>query len=239
MSDKIVLRHVKIYADGADLESMIALAEKPHIAGFTTNPTLMRKSGISDYEGFARKVLETITDRPISFEVFADDAAGMLRQARLISSWSDNVYVKIPVTDTRSNSMADVVAELTAAGVQLNVTALMTVAQVETITTALAGTRGAVVSVFAGRIADTGRDPIPIMSSSLAITSAQPNVELLWASPREILNVKQADDIGVDIITVTHDMLAKLSLFGKDLDEYSLDTVKMFDNDARAAGYKL
>lgn len=239
MSDKIVLRHVKIYADGADLESMIALAEKPHIAGFTTNPTLMRKSGISDYEGFARKVLETITDRPISFEVFADDAAGMLRQARLISSWGDNVYVKIPVTDTRSNSMADVVAELTAAGVQLNVTALMTVAQVETITTALAGTRGAVVSVFAGRIADTGRDPIPIMSSSLAITSAQPNVELLWASPREILNVKQADDIGVDIITVTHDMLAKLSLFGKDLDEYSLDTVKMFDNDARAAGYKL
>lgn len=239
MSENIALRHVKIYADGADLESMIALAEQPHIAGFTTNPTLMRKSGISDYEGFARKVLETITDRPISFEVFADDAAGMLRQGRLIASWGDNVYVKIPVTDTKANSMADVVAELTGAGVKLNVTALMTVAQVETITAALAGTRGAVVSVFAGRIADTGRDPIPIMTSSLAITSAQPNVELLWASPREILNVKQADDIGVDIITVTHDMLAKLKLFGKDLDEYSLDTVKMFDNDARAAGYKL
>jgi transaldolase len=239
MSEEVVLRHVKIYADGADLESMVALAEKPHIAGFTTNPTLMRKSGISDYEGFARKVLETITDRPISFEVFADDAAGMLRQARLISSWGENVYVKIPVTDTGRNSTADVVVELTADGVQLNVTALMTVAQVQTVTAALAGTRGSIVSVFAGRIADTGRDPIPTMTSALAITSAQRNVSLLWASPREILNVRQADDIGVDIITVTHDMLGKLSLYGKDLREYSLDTVKMFDADARAAGYTL
>jgi transaldolase len=239
MSEKLVLRHVKIYADGADLESMVALAEQPHIAGFTTNPTLMRKSGVSDYEGFARKVLEAITDRPISFEVFADDPAGMLRQARLISSWGPNVFVKVPVTDTQRNSMADVVAELTADGVQLNVTALMTVAQVETVTAVLAGTRGAIVSVFAGRIADTGRDPIPIMTSALEITSAQTNVSLLWASPREILNVRQADDIGVDIITVTHDMLAKLSLFGKDLDDYSLETVKMFDNDARAVGYKL
>jgi transaldolase len=239
MSEKVILRHVKIYADGADLESMVALASRSDIAGFTTNPTLMRKAGISDYEGFALKVLETITDRPISFEVFADDPAGMLRQARLISSWGENVYVKIPVTDTKRNSMADVVAELTADGVQLNVTALMTVAQVETITAVLAGTRGAIVSVFAGRIADTGRDPIPIMTSALAITSAQPNVSLLWASPREILNVKQADELGVDIITVTHDLLGKLKLFGKDLDEYSLDTVKMFDNDARAADYKL
>jgi transaldolase len=239
MSEMLALRHIKIYADGADLEGMIALAEQPHISGFTTNPTLMRKSGVSDYEGFARKVLEAITDRPISFEVFADDPAGMVRQARLISSWGPNVFVKIPVTDTKRNSMAGVVAELTADGVQLNVTALMTVAQVETVTAALAGTRGAIVSVFAGRIADTGRDPIPIMTSALAITSAQPNVSLLWASPREILNVRQADDIGVDIITVTHDMLAKLSLFGKDLDDYSLETVKMFDNDARAAGYTL
>ncbi|WP_199182792.1 transaldolase [Mycobacterium sp. 4858] len=239
MSEKVVLHHVKIYADGADLESMVALASRTDIAGFTTNPTLMRKAGISDYQDFAHKVLETITDRPISFEVFADDAAGMLRQARLISSWGPNVYVKIPVTDTNRNSMADVVAELTADGVQLNVTALMTVPQVETVTAALAGTRGAVVSVFAGRIADTGRDPIPIMTSALAITSAQRNISLLWASPREILNVKQADDIGVDIITVTHDMLAKLSLFGKDLDDFSLDTVKMFDNDARAAGFTL
>jgi transaldolase len=239
MSDQFALRHVKIYADGADLESIIELAGKPHIAGFTTNPTLMRKSGITDYEGFARKVLETIKDRPISFEVFADDPAGMLRQARLISSWGENVYVKIPVTDTKRNSMADVVAELTADGVQLNVTALMTLVQVETITAALAGTRGAVVSVFAGRIADTGRDPIPIMTSALAVTSAQQNVSLLWASPREILNVKQADDIGVDIITVTHDMLGKLKLFGKDLGDYSLETVQMFDNDARAVGYTL
>ncbi len=239
MNEVIALRHVKIYADGADLESMVALAEKPHIAGFTTNPTLMRKSGIDDYEGFARKVLEAITDRPISFEVFADDAAGMLRQARLISSWGENVYVKVPVTDTSRNSTADVVAELTADGVQLNVTALMTVAQVETVTAALAGTRGAIVSVFAGRIADTGRDPIPIMTSALGVTSAQRNVSLLWASPREILNVRQADDIGVDIITVTHDLLSKLKLFGKDLDDYSLETVKMFDNDARAAGFTL
>ena len=239
MSSSVVLRHVKIYADGADLEGMVALAERPDIAGFTTNPTLMRQSGITDYEGFARKVLETITDRPISFEVFADDAAGMVRQARLIASWGQNVYVKIPVTDTSRNSTANVVAELTADGVKLNVTALMTVAQVETVTTALSGTRGAIVSVFAGRIADTGRDPIPIMTSALAVTSAQRDVSLLWASPREILNVKQADDIGVDIITVTHDVLAKLKLFGKDLDEYSLETVKMFDTDARAAGYSL
>lgn len=239
MSEKIVLRHVKIFADGADLESMIALAEQPHIAGFTTNPTLMRKSGVSDYEAFARKVLENIRDRPISFEVFADDAPGILRQARLISSWGDNVFVKIPVTDTKRNSMADVVAELTADGVQLNVTALMTLDQVEAVTSALAGTRGAVVSVFAGRIADTGRCPIPLMKSALAMTSARPNVSLLWASPREILNVRQADDIGVDIITVTYDMLTKLSLFGKDLDDYSLETVKMFDNDARSAGYRL
>lgn len=233
------LRHVKIYADGADLESMVSLAAQPHISGFTTNPSLMRKAGIDDYEGFARKTLQTIRDRPISFEVFADNAPGMVRQARMISSWGENVYVKIPVTDTRRNSMADVVAELTADGVKLNVTALMTVRQVETVTAALAGTKGAIVSVFAGRIADTGRDPIPIMTSALAITSAQPNVSLLWASPREILNVRQADDIGVDIITVTHEMLGKLSLFGKDLDDFSLDTVKMFDADARAAGYVL
>jgi transaldolase len=238
MSD-LALKHVKIYADGADLEGMVALAERPDIAGFTTNPTLMRKSGITDYEGFARKVLETITDRPISFEVFADDWAGMVRQARLIASWGSNVYVKVPVTNTQADSAAEVIQTLTQDGVQLNVTALMTVGQVAEVTAALAGTRGAIVSVFAGRIADTGRDPMPIMADSLKITSAAPNVSLLWASPREILNVRQADDIGVDIITVTHDMLAKLGLFGKSLDEYSLDTVKMFYNDARAAGFTL
>jgi transaldolase len=235
----VALKHVKIYADGADLESMVSLAERPDIAGFTTNPTLMRKSGVTDYEAFARKVLDVITDRPISFEVFADDPEGMTRQARLIASWGPNVYVKVPVTATKGNSTASVVKQLTAEGVQLNVTALMTLAQVEEVTAALAGTRGAVVSVFAGRIADTGRDPMPIMAAALKVTSAQPNVNLLWASPREILNVRQADDLGVDIITVTHDMLAKLALFGKSLDEYSLDTVRMFHDDAEAAGFTL
>jgi transaldolase len=233
------LRHVKIYADGADLEGMIALAERDDIAGFTTNPTLMRKSGVTDYEAFARKVLDAITDRPISFEVFADDPEGMIRQARLISSWGPNVMVKIPVTDTKGTSMAPVIEQLTRDGVRLNVTALMTVAQVTTVTAALAGTSGAIVSVFAGRIADTGRDPIPVMASALEVTSGSSNVSLLWASPREILNVRQADDIGVDIITVTTDVLTKLALFGKPLDEYSLDTVRMFFNDAQAAGYTL
>jgi transaldolase len=233
------LKHVKIYADGADLESMISLAERDDIAGFTTNPTLMRKSGVSDYESFARKVLDVITDRPISFEVFADDPENMIRQAKLIASWGSNVYVKIPVTDTQRRSTAGVVEALTADGVQLNVTALMTVAQVEVVTTALTGTPGAVVSVFAGRIADTGRDPMPIMAAALKVTSATANVSLLWASPREILNVRQADDLGVDIITVTHDTLTKLALFGKSLDDYSLDTVRMFHDDAKAAGYTL
>jgi transaldolase len=233
------LNHVKIFADGADLEGMVALAERPEIAGFTTNPTLMRKSGITDYESFARKVLAAITDRPISFEVFADDPAGMIRQARLLASWAPNVFVKVPVTDTRGNPTTSVIQTLTADGVQLNVTALMTVAQVASVTEALSGTRGAIVSVFAGRIADTGRDPIPIMASAVQITSAAPDVSLLWASPREILNVRQADDIGVDIITVTHDTLAKLGLFGKSLEEFSLETVQMFYDDARAAGYTL
>jgi transaldolase len=233
------LQRVKIFADGADLEGMVALAGRPEIAGFTTNPTLMRKSGVTDYEGFAKKILETITDKPISFEVFADDADGMLRQARLIASWGSNVYVKVPVTNTATEPMTAVIEQLTADGVKLNVTALMTVEQVRTVTAALAGTQGAIVSVFAGRIADTGRDPMPIMADALAITSAQPGVELLWASPREVLNVRQADDLGVDIITVTFDLLAKLALFGKDLDEYSLDTVKMFFNDATAAGFTL
>jgi transaldolase len=239
MSDAVELKHVKVYADGADLESIVALAGRPGIAGFTTNPTLMRKSGITDYEGFAHKVLETITDRPISFEVFADEPAEMIRQALKIASWAENVYVKVPVTDTAGNPMTEVVERLTGEGVKLNVTALMTVAQVATVTAALAGTRGGIVSVFAGRIADTGRDPVPLMTEALAITSAQPGASLLWASPREILNVRQADDIGVDIITVTHDMLGKLDLYGKDLDGYSLETVKMFHDDARAAGYTL
>lgn len=233
------LKHVKIYADGADLGSTIALATRPDIAGFTTNPTLMRHSGVGDYEAYARQVLDVVTDRPVSFEVVADDPQGMIRQAKIIASWGPNVYVKLPVTDTRGVSMADVVASLSAEGVRLNVTALMTLAQVETVTAALTGTRGGIVSVFAGRIADTGRDPMPVMASALEITSANPNVSLLWASTREILNVWQADDVGVDIIAVPHDMLRKLGLFGKSLDDYSVETVRMFYEDGLAAGYAI
>lgn len=230
---------MKIFADGADLEGMVKLADDPRISGFTTNPTLMRKAGVSDYEGFARKVLGTITEHPISFEVFADEGPEMVRQARLIASWGPNVYVKIPVTNTRGVSSADVVRELSAEGVHLNVTALMTVAQVEQIAEASAGGPGHVISVFAGRIADTGRDPMPLMSESLAAIAHDPALELLWASPREVLNIAQAEQIGVHIITVTSDLLAKLDGFGKDLDQFSLETVQMFHGDAQAAGFVL
>jgi transaldolase len=230
---------VKIYADGADLESIIALAEDPRISGFTTNPTLMRKAGVDDYESFARKVLETITTHPISFEVFADDAAGMVRQARLIASWGDNVYVKIPVTNTAGVPSDDVIRELSAEGVHLNVTALMTTAQVEAVAAASEGGPGHVVSVFAGRIADTGRDPIPLMAEALQVLSHDPKLELLWASPREVLNIVQAEQVGVHIITVTPDLLAKTKGFDKDLAQFSLETVQMFHDDARAAGFSL
>ncbi|MGX7828801.1 transaldolase [Actinokineospora sp. 24-640] len=233
------LKHVEIYADGADLQNIVSLSARPEISGFTTNLTLMHKSGVTDYEVFARKVLQVIRERPVSFEVLAEDAAGMIRQAHLISSWAPNVFVKVPVIDTWGQSTSSIIRHLTADGVQINVTAVLTAAQVEEATAALEGTRGAVVSVFAGRIADTGRDPIPAMASALAITSIQRNVRLLWASPREVLNVRQADDLGVDIITLTHDMLAKMSLFGKPLDQYSLDTVRMFHHDAQAAGLTL
>ncbi len=233
------LRNVKVFADGADVEVILELAEQPGIAGFTTNPTLMRGSGVTDYEGFARKLLERITDRPVSFEVFADDHAEMTRQAKLIASWGGNVYVKIPVTDTQGNSTAAVVRELAASGVHQNVTALMTVPQVEVVAAALAGGPQAIISVFAGRIADTGRDPVPIMQAALRAMAPYPGLELLWASPREILNVRQADDIGVHIITVTPDLLKKLGLFGRDLDAFSLDTVRMFHADAAASGYLL
>jgi transaldolase len=232
-------RNVKIFADGANLESLLELATQPHIAGFTTNPTLMRRSGVSDYEGFARKVLEHITDRPISFEVFADDHREMVRQAHLIASWGRNVYVKIPVTDTRGQSTAAVVRELTDSGVHLNVTALMTLNQVEAVASTLAGGTPAVISVFAGRVADTGRDPVPLMRAALETITPYPGLELLWASPREILNVCQADDLGVHIITVTHDLLNKLALLGRDLDAFSLETVRMFHTDATTAGYLL
>jgi transaldolase len=230
---------VKLFADGADLAAIAKLAADSRIAGFTTNPTLMRKAGVTDYVRFGRQALEIVGSRPISFEVFADDTVEILRQARLISAWGQNVYVKIPVTDTKGTSMANVVRELTADGIRTNVTALMTTAQVTDVCAALAGTAGAYVSVFAGRIADTGRDPVPMMRANTVLCSAVPNVELIWASPRELLNVFQADAAGVHVITATHDILAKLDLVAKDLLEYSLDTVKMFHDDAAAAGFNL
>jgi len=230
---------VKIFADGADLDGILELYRNPHIKGFTTNPTLMSKSGISDYEKFSRQVLEKISDRPISLEVFSDEFDEMERQARKIASWGKNVYVKIPVTNTRRESSLDLVRRLAAEGVQLNVTALMTNDQVSMTSDALGSHVPAYISVFAGRVAATGRDPVPQMKEAVKIMSAYPNQELIWASPRELLNIFQADEIGCHVITVTHDILKKLTLVGKDLDEYSLDTVKMFYSDAQKAGYKL
>ena len=230
---------IKLFADGADLDGIAKLAADRRIAGFTTNPTLMHKAGIGDYETFGRRALEIVGGRPISFEVFADEPAEMLRQARKLASWGENVYVKIPVSDTKAAPTDEVVRELTRDGVRLNVTALMTESQVRRVVDALAGTPGAYVSVFAGRIADTGRDPVPMMRRNVALCESQPNAELIWASPRELLNVFQADAAGVHIITATHDILAKLSLVGKDLTEYSLDTVQMFHRDAAAAGFRL
>jgi transaldolase len=233
------MRAVKIFADGADLESMIALAADPRISGFTTNPTLMRKAGVSDYEAFARKVLEVVTDHPISFEVFADEPDEMVRQARRIASWGPNVNVKIPVTNTLGESTEAVIRALSADGVRLNVTALMTLGQVELVTSACAGGAGHIISVFAGRIADTGRDPVPVMAEALALMAVDPSLELLWASPREVLNIEQAEALGVHIITVTSDLLAKLASFGKDLEQFSLETVQMFHRDATAAEFTL
>jgi transaldolase len=230
---------VKIFGDGADLEGMLALYRQPWIQGFTTNPTLMRKAGIADYQRFAREVLAAIPDRPISFEVFSDDEAGMARQAREIASWGANVYVKIPVTNTRRTSMAPLVRRLAQDGVKVNVTAIMTLDQVREIAAAVAGGAPSCVSVFAGRIADTGRDPVPMMTQALDILRGAPAAELIWASPRELLNVMQADAIGCHIITVTSDILKKLELVGKDLADFSLETVEMFHRDATQAGYSL
>jgi transaldolase len=230
---------IKLFADGADVDAILRLGGDQRIQGFTTNPTLMRKSGITDYEGFARKVLDHISDRPVSFEVFSDEFEEMGRQARRIAAWGPNAVIKIPITNTRAESAAPLIEELTGEGMRLNVTALMTVAQVEQVGEILATGPGAIVSVFAGRIADTGRDPVPLMKHCVAILEPHPYVELLWASPREILNVYQADSVGCDIITLTNELLDKLSLFEKDLDEYSLDTVRMFYNDAKTAGFLL
>ena len=230
---------IKIFADGADIKGMKALAANPMVKGFTTNPTLMRKAGITDYVAFAHEVLAAIPKHPVSFEVFADEFPEMEAQALEIASWGKNVYVKIPVTNSKSASAIPLVQRLSKRGVQLNVTAVFTLEQVEAITAALDAGTPAVISVFAGRIADTGIDPMPLMAEAKKIMRAKPKAELLWASPRELLNIFQADSVGCDIITVTHDVLAKLNLVGKDLDEYSLETVKMFYKDASAAGYSI
>ena len=230
---------VKIFADGADFDGIMNVAGNPFVTGFTTNPSLMRAAGVADYEAFARKLLAAISDRPISFEVFADDFPSMIAQGRAIASWGKNVNVKIPVTNTKGEFAGPVIRELSAAGVAVNVTAVFTLDQVREITECLSEKTPAIVSVFAGRIADTGVDPLPIMAESVRILKSRPLAELIWASPRELLNVIQADDIGCQIITVTHDILAKLSLVGRDLNGYSLETVQMFYKDATAAGYSI
>ncbi|MFA5909009.1 MAG: transaldolase [Vicinamibacterales bacterium] len=231
--------NVKVFADGADLDGMIAMAREPHIKGFTTNPTLMNKAGIKDYAEFARAALKAIPDRPISFEVFSDEFDEMERQAREIASWGSNVYVKIPVTNTRGEFAGPLVARLTTAGVKVNVTALMTASQVHDVSRNLTPGVPSCVSVFAGRIADTGRDPLPIMVDALTMLAPIAGAELIWASPREFLNVFQADQIGCHIITVTNDLLKKIPLLGKDLDLFSLETVEMFRRDAVSAGFSL
>jgi transaldolase len=229
----------RIFADGADLDGILKLAADPRIAGFTTNPTLMWKAGLTDYAEFANRLLERITSHPISFEVFADDAAEMRRQARIIASWGENVYVKIPVTTTKGESMAALVRDLSEDGVKVNVTALFTTAQVELITAAVKDGAPSYISVFAGRIADAGVDPVPMMARAVDIMVAAPRSELIWASPREILNLIQADQVGCHIITITHDLLKKLDCLGKSLEQYSLETVRMFHGDAAAAGFTL
>ncbi len=230
---------VKLFADGADKTTMLDLYRNPLIRGFTTNPTLMRKAGVTDYETFARYILRAIPDRPISLEIFADEFSEMERQAREVAAWGENVYVKIPVTNTRGESTAELVRRLAGNGVKLNITAILTIEQVRAASAALADGPPACVSVFAGRIADTGRDPLPIMIEALDILGAHSNIELIWASPRELLNVFQADCIGCHIITATSDILAKLPLVGKDLNEYSLETVRMFYEDARRSSFVL
>lgn len=230
---------VKLFADGADKQGILEMYRNPLIAGFTTNPTLMRKAGVSDYKAFAVDILSHIKDKPISFEVFADEFSEMQRQAEMIAGWGENVYVKIPITNTKGETTFELVRALSKEGIKVNVTAILAYEQVAHILPALKDTRGAYISVFAGRIADSGRDPLPIMKRCLDLLKEYPSVELIWASPREIYNVIQANDIGCHIITATNDILKKLPLLGKDLFEYSLETVKMFYNDAIAAGYSI
>jgi transaldolase len=230
---------IKLFADGADRDQMLKLYADPLICGFTTNPTLMRAAGVEDYESFARAVLAIVKDRPISFEVFADEFDEMERQAAKIASWAENVYVKIPITNTRRDSSIDLVRRLSHAGIKVNVTAILTLEQVRASVDALSGGAPSVISVFAGRIADTGRDPVPIMAEALKLVRPHPGIELLWASPRELLNIFQADEVGCHIITATEGVLSKLQTVGKDLADYSLETVLMFHKDAARANYQL
>jgi len=230
---------VKIFADGADKAGMLAMYRHPHVSGFTTNPTLMRKAGVTDYETFARDVLQAIPDRSISFEVFADDVATMETQARKISTWGKNVSVKIPITNTKGESTIELCRTLAQSGIAINVTAIFTLTQVRQVVEAVAGGAPTFVSVFAGRIADTGTDPVPMMAEAVSILKQAPNCELIWASPRELLNIFQADETGCHIITATNDIIAKLALVDKDLEQYSIETVKMFYDDGRAAGFKI
>lgn len=230
---------VKIFADGADKKGMLEMYAKPFIKGFTTNPTLMRKAGISDYRAFAKDILQAIPDRPISLEVFSDEFKEMERQAMEITGWGNNVYVKIPVTNTHREPSYDLIRKLSAAGVKLNITAILTLDQVRDVVKHVSRETPCCVSVFAGRIADTGRDPITIMAKAMELLSQAPKAELIWASPRELLNIVQADSIGCHIITATNDILKKLTLVGYDLSDFSLDTVKMFYEDAKQAGFKL
>ena len=230
---------VKIFADGADRRGMLDMYARPYIKGLTTNPTLMRKAGIADYRAFARDILAEITDKPVSFEVLADDFLEMERQALEIAGWADNVYVKIPVTNTKRESSRALIKRLADRQVKLNVTAVMTLPQVKELTAALNPATASYVSVFAGRIADTGQDPLPVVRRAVEMLEAHPRAEIVWASTREVLNIFQADAAGCHVITVTRDILEKLSLVGYDLEEYSLDTVRMFYDDARVAGFSL
>jgi len=230
---------VKVFADGADAKSILDHAAKPYVSGFTTNPTLMRKAGISDYEAFAREILSKIKDRPISFEVFSDDFDEMFVQARKIASWGSNVYVKVPITDTKGASVVPLLRRLAPEGIKLNVTAIFTIKQIEETAAALANAAPCYISVFAGRIADAGVDPIPTMKKALEIMAPHKQQELIWASPREVLNVVQADENGCHVITVTNDILNKLPALGKPLEQFSLETVQMFRSDALAAGFSI
>jgi transaldolase len=236
---KIDKLHIKIFADGADKAGMLEMYSKPFIKGLTTNPTLMRKAGITDYKTFALDVLSEIKDKPISFEVFSDDFSEMERQAMEIASWAENVYVKIPVTNTKRETCYALVKKLSAQQIKLNVTAIMTLEQVRDVVAALEPAVPSYVSVFAGRIADTGRDPLPLMFNAVELLRKNPAAELIWASPRELLNIFQADTIGCHVITVTNDILKKLHFVGYELNDFSLDTVKMFYGDAVAAGFNL